>query len=149
MLASLASSSVFAGDYQVGGQAGAVGSSGSSDLGVGAYFMANPFGTAALRADVLSSDGYMNFGPTVYFFPINYSEFNVGLGAGAAFHRFSAGSLSVTEFGLSVGALGEFALSEQLKMGLELRKHFILDDLYSDPWSALLSFGFAFGTGGW
>jgi hypothetical protein len=149
LLAAFVGTGALAGDFQVGGQAGAVGSTRNSDLALGAYFMANPFGSAALRADIIGSSDYMNFGPTVYIFPINFSEFNVGLGGGASFHRFGPSGSAETKFGLSLGALGEFALSDQLKMGLELRQHFILDDAYPNPWSALLSLGFAFGTGGW
>lgn len=145
-----------AADFQLGVQGGAIGHiedkqglGADASIGYGAYFMANPFGNAALKVDATLANfegaSYTAGGPSLYFFLMDYSELRAGVGGGAAFHKFEHLDLG---FGMNLGLLGEVSLSDSLKLGLETRYHWVLNNT-PNVWSTFLSLGYAFGDGGW
>lgn len=143
LLFSLATPNLQAQSFQVGGQAGAVGANSSSDIGFGAFIVANPYGIAGMKFDANFSDSLITFGPAVVFYPVDFEEMRLGLLGGAGFYKISgAGDTSVSEFGVNFGVGGDFALSEGFALGMETRYHSIFDT--EDAWMVFLTAAFQF-----
>jgi len=148
--AALAATSLRAADYQLGVQGGALGAGTESTIGYGGFFLANPYGIAALKVDATFADfdgqGYFATNPAVYVFLTDFEEVKLAVGGGAGFHKFEKLD---AKFGLNLGAFGEFAIADQLRLGLEARYHWLMGEASDNVWSTFLTLAYAFETGGW
>jgi hypothetical protein len=136
-------------ETQLSVRAGAVGFGETSTLGYGVSFLTIPYGLAGFTMDLTiahpSGGSYFSTSPSVVFFPVQMDEVKLGLLGGAGFYKLPGQSM---KFGFSYGALGQFAFTEDLAAGLEMRAHPIFDSL--DSWNVMLSLSWSFeGDGGW
>lgn len=143
-------------EVQIGGHAGAIGHgseapiAGKTAVGGGAFVTVNPYGWAALQMDFSLTDfgtGYGGFyfgaSPSLVFYPVDYSEMKIGVMFGPGFHKYGEDNL---RFGLNVGILGEFALSDNFVLGMQTRYHPIFGA--ADIYSVVMTMAFRFEVGG-
>jgi len=136
-------------ETQLSVRAGAVGFDETSTLGYGVSFLTIPYGLAGFTMDLTvahpSGGSYFSTSPSVVFFPVQMDEVKLGLLGGAGFYKLPGQNM---KFGFSYGALGQFAFTEDLAAGLEMRAHPVFDS--ADAWNVMLSLSWSFeGSGGW
>lgn len=132
----------------IGGHIGALGAGTTSDIAYGAHFVANPFGFAGFKVDVTftPTEGgtFFSSSPAVIFYPVDFAEMQLGFLGGAGFYRAPGDKM---RFGLNIGALGNFGLTENFSVGMETRYHSIFGDA-ENAWTVLLTAAFKFELGG-
>jgi hypothetical protein len=74
-------------------------------------------------------------------------DFDFTLGGGPGVYSISSGT-SNTYFGLHVSGGADVVISDQIRLGLQARYHFLFDQNESDDyWSVMARFGYQFELG--
>lgn len=149
---SVASWNASAAQFELGTHMGALGTTGAttqSEIAYGVHFNVNPFGFGAFQADATFASfpggTYFSTSPAVIFYLANFEEMKLGVLGGAGFYKFATADV---KFGFNAGATSEFALSQNLTVGLEARYHPLVDA--DDLWSVFLTLNYRFEPGnGW
>jgi len=133
---------------KIGGQIGGFGSNDSSSIGFGALIDVNPYDWISFQADgaygTVSGNDLWYVSPALVVYPVDYSEFKLGLIGGAGFYGFPEIS---TKFGLNLGATGDFALTDSFVVGMQTRYHWVFDST-DDLWSVFITAAYRFDVGG-
>ncbi len=136
-------------ETQISIRGGALGFGSQSGLGYGASFLVIPYGWAGFIVDLSSAivdgDAYFSSSPSLVLYPLAYEEVRAGVLFGGGFYKLPAQSM---KFGLDFGLLGDFALSNNMSVGMEMRNHYVFNS--ADAWNIFLTWGWKFdGDGGW
>ena len=148
------SQSAEAQEFRLGGHVGALGLTGegasASTIAYGVNALINPFDIAAFQLDAtfgrIGGGQYFSTSPAIVIFLANYSEFRMGFLGGPGFYKIPGLS---TKFGLHIGVMGEFNLSEHIFVGMESRYHPVFGDGAPNVWNVFVTAGFRFENGGW
>jgi hypothetical protein len=131
---------------QLGAHVGALSANKDSTIAYGVNLTSNPYGFAGFRIDATFADldgAYFSTSPAMVFYPVDFQEMQLGLLGGAGFYKLPGDK---TRFGLNFGVLGDFALSQQLSVGMEARVHPIFQ--VEDVWTVFLTASYRFELGG-
>ena len=138
-------------EFKLGAHVGALGTTSPSDstIAYGAHFLVNPFSIAGFQIDAtfgrFNGATYFSTSPAVVVYVVDYSEFRLGLMGGPGFYKFPGDS---TKFGLHIGAMGEFSLTDNFIVGMETRFHPVIGDNAPNVWNVFLTVGYRFEAGG-
>lgn len=145
-------------EYELGAHAGGIGLTDNnssfladqSSIAYGVQFLANPYGWAALELDAtfahFDSGEYFSTSPGLVLYPVAYDTVKLGFVGGVGFYKMP--TLDV-KFGMNIGLEGEFAIGNQVSVGVEGRYHPVLSNYAPSIWTVCFSVAYKFGTGSW
>ena len=156
LLGFLSFESLNAQQVKIGGALGALGvqsTTNSSSIGFGPFFTVVPYENLGLMVDAtfadLNSGTYFSTSPSLVGYLASPEELKLGIFGGGGFYKLGSNPLN---FGLNVGALGDFMVAPNFFVGAQIKFHRLFET-GSDPtvWNVFLTLSYAFETqdGGW